>query len=120
LFGSYGMCSPIVEAFAKLGSRSAIERWAVINKGPLVAVGDFGRIGPLQSPLRPFTKNLFESLPSLIVFIRAAIEHKAPFVVLGRCRDFRNNALWWPQLHLCLICNTTGVAFVGREWKPWD
>jgi hypothetical protein len=79
------MCSPIVEALAKLGSGSAIKRCAIINKGPLVATGDFGRIGALHSLLRPFMENLFEAILSLVVFICAAIDHKAPFVVLGRC-----------------------------------
>jgi hypothetical protein len=92
LLGYKGLCGPMVEAFAELRFRGAIERY-VFNKSPLEAGGNFGRVGFLYTVLGAFVDDLLEAIPALVVLVRAAIDNKPPFVVFQFFEGIQDNAL---------------------------
>ena len=82
VLGHDGFGGPLVEALAELRDRSAVERRAVFYKRPLEVLGEFGRVGVLETFLRLFVDGALEGVPGRVVFVRAAVDYVAPLVVL--------------------------------------
>jgi hypothetical protein len=82
VLGHDGFCGPLVEALAELRDRSAVEGCAVFHKSPLEVLGEFGRVRVSEIFLRLFVDGALEGVPGRVVFVRAAVDHIAPFVVL--------------------------------------